>query len=214
MRTPSVSPTAPWPCRISSGATGPRRSHGSSTGSRHSGRGTSPPASHRSRRVGLDACAARRGERGDEATPGGRTALRAPGRAGARWSERLGLPRSRSRLSAARPARRGAAPKQPCDRMLSVSPRVRRPCPAFARRHRDPPQPASTPRGARPTITRPWPLPSRVACVPSSLTATSGSASSTGAQAGGRRRKRTSPLLRRCTARWACSSGWRRRRRG
>jgi predicted ATPase/class 3 adenylate cyclase len=46
---------------------------------------------------------------------------------------------------------------------------------------------------------------------PSSLTATSASASSTGARASASKPKNTSPPRRRCTARWTCGSGWSRR---
>src|SRR5580765_5679355 len=53
----------------------------------------------------------------------------------------------------------------------------------------------------------------RLACVPSSLTATAASPSSTGARAMRWRHRRTSAPRRSCTARWTCGSGWRRRRR-
>ena len=62
--------------------------------------------------------AARREERGAEPAPGGRAAPRpSAGREDPRPS-RLGLPRAWSRLSAARPARRGAASSRPWGRNL------------------------------------------------------------------------------------------------
>jgi class 3 adenylate cyclase len=69
----------------------------------------------------------------------------------------------------------------------------------------------SAPR--RRTITKPRPWPRSWACARSSPTATSASASSTGAQARQSRRQNTSPPPTRCTARWTCASGWNRRRR-
>ena len=128
-------------------------------------------------------------------------------------ASRLGLPLAGSRRSAARPARRGAAPGRPRGRILSgVSPGsrpMRCTCSATSR----PIPTGSTPSAARPTTARRWRSPSRAACAPSSPTATSASASSTGAPASASRRRSTSPPRRRCTARWTCGSGWSRRRR-
>ena len=55
--------------------------------------------------------------------------------------------------------------------------------------------------------------PPSLACVRSSRTATSASASSTGARASASRHTSTSPPRRRCTARWTCASGSSRLRR-
>ena len=71
----------------------------------------------------------------------------------------------------------------------------------------------STPSAARPTTARRWRSPSRAACGPSSPTATSASASSTGAPANASRPTSTSPPRRRCTARWTCGSGSSREKR-
>jgi len=68
-------------------------------------------------------------------------------------------------------------------------------------------------RRPKPTTGKPWRSPSRAACAPSSPTATSALANSTGAQASASRRRSISPPRRRCTARWTCSSGGSRRRR-
>src|SRR5213593_414889 len=54
---------------------------------------------------------------------------------------------------------------------------------------------------------------SDLGCAPLSPTATSASASSTGARASASRRTSISPRRRRCTARWTCGSGWSRRKR-
>ena len=64
----------------------------------------------------------------------------------------------------------------------------------------------------KPTTSRPWLWPRHSACARSWPTATSASASSTGAPASASRRRSTSPPRRRCTARWTCGSGWSRRR--
>src|SRR5207245_1245393 len=60
----------------------------------------------------------------------------------------------------------------------------------------------SMPRLARPTMRKRWCSPSRAACAPSSPTATSASASCSGARASVMRRGSISPRRRRCTARW------------
>ena len=170
-----------------------------------------PPASLRGRLLRLGPGAARRGERGAEPAPGRRAAPRASGGEGNRRPSRLGLPLAGSRLSAARPARRGAAPGRPRGRILSASPRVRGPCSAPARRHRDPSRPvrcrerrgplppgAGARRAARHAPAR-RPLPPRPRqALPAHGQARAGPAS-------------TSPPRRRCTARWTCGSGWSRR---
>ena len=142
-----------------------------------------PPASLRGRLLRLGPGAARRGERGAEPAPGRRAAPRASGGEGNRRPSRLGLPLAGSRRSAARPARRGAAPGRPRGRILSVLTPGSRPmrctCSATSR----PIPTGSMPRAARPTTARRWRSPSRAACAPSSPTATSASASSTGARA-------------------------------
>ncbi len=68
------------------------------------------PSSLGGRLLRLGAGADRRGERGVEPGARGRGAPRASGGEGNCRSSRLGLPRVEPRLSAARPARRGAAP--------------------------------------------------------------------------------------------------------
>src|SRR5262244_3880306 len=64
---------------------------------------------------------------------------------------------------------------------------------------------------ARPTTARRWPSPSRAACARSSPTATSASGSCARARASASRRASTSAPRRRCTARWTCRSGSKRR---
>jgi hypothetical protein len=80
------------------------------------------------------------------------------------------------------------------------------PSPPAARRR------TSTTRSA--LVVKPSIWPSSSACAPSSPTATSGSASYTGAWVTASRPRSTSLPPRRCTARWTCGSGWSRRRRG
>src|SRR5262249_11442222 len=69
----------------------------------------------------------------------------------------------------------------------------------------------SMPSAARSTTARRWPSPSRAACAPSSPTATSASGSCARARASASRRANTSPPRRRCTERWTCRSGSKRR---
>src|SRR5499427_6242143 len=69
----------------------------------------------------------------------------------------------------------------------------------------------SMPSAARPTTARRWPSPSRGACARSSPTVTSASGSCACARASVSRHASTSPPRRRCTARWTCRSGSRRR---
>ena len=71
----------------------------------------------------------------------GEQLLEQSGGEGNRRPSRLGLRRGGSRLSAARPARRGAAPGRSLGRILSAPARLRGPCAAPARRHRDPSRP-------------------------------------------------------------------------
>jgi class 3 adenylate cyclase/tetratricopeptide (TPR) repeat protein len=82
------------------------------------GREPHPPSSLGGHLLRLGTGAARRGERGAEPGRGRRAAPRAAGRGGNRCASRLGLPRAGSRRSAARPARRSAAPGRPRARSL------------------------------------------------------------------------------------------------
>ena len=99
--------------------------------------GKLPPASLGSRLLRLGTGAARRGERGAEPAQGRRAASRASGGERSDRVSRLGLLRTGLRLSAARPARRSAAPGRPRGRILCVAARLRPPRAAPARRHRD-----------------------------------------------------------------------------
>ena len=141
------------------------------------------PHSLGGRRLRLGAGADRRGQRGIEPGAGGRATSRASSGAGNRRSSRLGLPRGESRLSAARPARRGAAPG-PIARLnpLSASPALRPTrctCSATSR----PIPTGSMPKAAQPTTGRRWHSPSCTACARSSPTVISAWASSTAASA-------------------------------
>ena len=160
---------------------------------------------------GLGPGAARRGERGAEPAPGGRAAPRAARGEGNRRPARRAYHSAGSCLSAARPARRGAAPGRPRGRILSASARVRGPCAAPARRHRDPSRPVRC-GGRR------GPLPpgagARRAARHAPLIAHChlGLGSSAGARASRTRLASISPPPRRCTVIWTCGSGWTRRR--
>ena len=156
---------------------------------------------------------ARRGERGADPAPGRRAARRASPGEGIPRLRRVDLPSAGSGRSAARPARRGAEPRRPRSRILAAVSPGSQPmlctCSATSR----PIPTGSTPTLARPTTASRWPSPSRAACGPSSPTATSASANSSGARTIASRLMSTSPPRRRCTARWTCSSGLSRRRR-
>ena len=105
-----------------------------------------------------------------------------------------------SRAASTKPPRRPSAewPSRPAAARAEGRPRVTS-CSGTS-------QPgAMIPRWSSPrlTISVPWRPPSGWACAPSSPTATWAWARSTGARAGGRRRKSISPPRRRCIARWA-----------
>ena len=167
MRTASAWPTGPRACSISSRATGRRPAHGSSTGSRRSGRRdavlTLPWAIAC---VRLGPGAARRGERGAEPAPrrratrrgprGARTSSARTARATTRWV----APVSCS-AGSTRPGAWATARSNP----LRVSRRTRPmrcTCSATSR----PIPTGSMPRAARPTTARHWRSPSRAGMRP------------------------------------------------